>query len=86
VLLLVGAAVIAGALLFGGGFWAGSVVGSVPGTSFDGSDPRVGPGGPGEHRFPGREDGDDSGTDTDSDPTGTDPTGTDTTDPYIVEG
>ncbi|MET4637400.1 hypothetical protein [Mycetocola sp. 2940] len=77
VLLLIGAAVIVSALLFGGGFWAGSAVSSVPGISYDrsGDDPRVGPGGPGDRRLPGREE-DESDTDTDSD----------STDPTIFEG
>lgn len=67
-LLIAGAAVLA-ALLFGGGFWAGSVVNSVPGIS-DGrfGDQRMGPGGgrPDDGDFPGRgnEHGD-SDTDTD---------------------
>jgi hypothetical protein len=64
-LLIVGAAVVA-AVLFGGGFWAGSAVGSIPGMSHSrfGDDPRVGPGGRMDHGpLPGG-DHDDSDTDT----------------------
>jgi hypothetical protein len=75
-LLIIGAVVVAG-MLFGGGFWTGSVVSSIPGMSHSrfGDDPRMGPGGPGDPRPPGRED-DDSDSDTD----------TDTTDPSNVDG
>jgi hypothetical protein len=67
-LLIVGAVVVA-AMLFGGGFWTGSVVSSFTGISDSrfGGDPRTGPGGPMDHgRIPGRDDDDsDSGTDGD---------------------
>lgn len=67
--LLIAGAVVVGALLFGGGFWAGTAVTAVHGYS-DGrfGNDRMGPGGPGD-RFPSNE------TDPDSDPnsdTGTD--------------
>jgi hypothetical protein len=63
--LLMAGAVVVGALLFGGGFWAGTAVSSVHGYP-DGrfGNDRIGPGGPGD-RFPGNETGPNSDTGTD---------------------
>ncbi|MET0480840.1 MAG: hypothetical protein ABWZ69_05740 [Mycetocola sp.] len=80
--LLISGAVVVALLIFGGGFWTGSAVNSIPAPSHSrfGDDPRMGPGGPGDPRQPGRDDED---SDSDSD---TDSTTPESTDPSIFEG